>query len=125
MEIIPHVKLKNNSNSHTIYLNLITDITAKIIIMIPQIEKLRNDVELTKLISNCVENSILSKDNDSLDKDEIVLQIIDKIFNLSELEKDQIKSQIIFLKNNKQIKKTSVIKQISKFSINWITKKIL
>ena len=96
MEIIPHVKLKNNLNSLTIYLNLITDITAKIIIMIPQIEKLRNDVELTKLISNCVENSILSKDNDSLDKDEIVLQIIDKIFNLSELEKDQIKSQIIF-----------------------------
>ena len=125
MEVVPNVKLKNSLNIHTVYLNLITDITAKILVMIPQIEKLRLDTELTKLISNCVENSVSSKDKNNLDIDEIVLQIIHKIFNLSDVESDQIRSQITFLKNNKQIKKASVIKTISKFTIAWVGKKIL
>ena len=125
MEVVPNVKLKNTLNTHTVYLNLITDITAKILVMIPQIEKLRLDPELCKLVYNCCENSLSSKDKANLDLDIVVLQIMDKIFNLSELESDQVKTQITFLKNNKQIKKTSVIKQIAKFSIAWISKKVL
>ena len=125
MEIIANVKLKNSLSKHTTYHNLITDLSSKILISIPKLETLKMDPELTKLVYNSVHNSISNKDSDKFDEDEIVLQIVNKLFNLTPEESDQVRSQIEFLKNNKQIKKTAISKQALKFAIGWINKKFL
>ena len=125
MELIPNVVIKNSLAKHATYHNLITDLSSKIMISIPKLETLRMDPELTKLVSNSVENSIKNKDSDKFDKDAIVLQIINKLFDLTPEESSQIENQIEFLKNNKQIKKTSIAKQALKFSLDWVARKFL
>jgi len=65
----------------------------------------RGNSEFLLLILNLIEHLVVKKDKVS--KKEIAIEIINDIFNLSEVERNNIESNIEFLWQNKNIKKVS------------------
>ena len=106
---LPDIFLKNNLDKHNIYYNLIQAISNKII-LIPEFQRLRTEIELIKLICNIVENSVVK--SQLIDKKQLVIDIFQRVFNLSPVELELIKNGIEFIFNNKLIKKISYKKYI-------------
>ena len=106
---LPDIFLKNNLDKHNIYYNLIQAISNKII-LIPEFHRLRTEIELIKLICNIVENSVVK--SQLIDKKQLVIDIFQRVFNLSPVELELIKNGIEFIFNNKLIKKISYKKYI-------------
>jgi hypothetical protein len=87
--------------------------------------KFRMDPQLTLLVSelvlNCGDELGLTKD---VDKNSLSLEIVSSLYSLNAQEQQQIKQQIEFLSNNKQIKKVKLSKKIFASLCAWVLKKI-
>ena len=88
--------------------------------------KFRMDPQLTllvcELIINLGDELGLTKD---VNKNDLSLEILTSLYNLNSQEQQQIKQQIEFLSNNKQIKKVKLSKKIWASLCSWVLKKIL
>jgi hypothetical protein len=125
MEITEFVPLKNNLASHSIFHKVVNEIVEKIKILLPEIHRLKMDCELTKLIANAVTNMLSPQQEKSFDKTEIIVAIFVKLFpDLKDTELDQVRSQIEFLENNKQVKRISSLKYIKKHFSAWVLRRL-
>ena len=87
--------------------------------------KFMMDPQLTllvcELIINLGDELGLTKD---VNKNDLSLEILTSLYSLNPQELSQIKQQIEFLSNNKQIKKVKVSKKIWTSFCSWVLKKI-
>ena len=121
---LPDIKFKNNLSKHNIVYSLIDQISEKIK-LIPEYEKIRVEIELVKTVCNIVENYVKnknSKDKNKVDKKQLVIDTLTKVFNYSEQEKNLVSSLIDYLFNNSQIKKMSYYKLSKNFLIAFTKK---
>jgi len=88
--------------------------------------KFRMDPQLTllvcELIINLGDELGLTKD---VNKNDLSLEILTSLYSLNPQEQHQIKQQIEFLSNNKQIKKVKLSKKVWANFYTWLLKKIL
>ena len=125
MELIPDVCLKNNLEKHFVFNNTVASLHEKLN-TIHDISKLKLDPELTLLVCNLVENTVGENDKMKLDKKELVVLILAKVFpDLTDAEKESIKTQIEFLFNNKKIKKVKTSKKVWYYLKEWIKRRFL
>ena len=103
--LIPFVPIKNTIKKHILFYQTLEKVSASLIASIPQIEHLRLDPEITLAVATIVENVIPSKSQ--IDKKALVIQILDKIFSLTDDEKELIGTQIDYDYNNNKILKIS------------------
>lgn len=87
-------------------------------------EELRNDIELILYICNIIENEFTQTPSKTIDKKQIVIDILDKIFTLRAEEKTQLEKHIDFLHSNGQIKKVNYYEKILRFG-GWCLSSIL
>ena len=125
MEIIPDVCLKNNLEKHFVFNNTVASLHEKLN-TIHDISKLRLDPELTLLVCNLVENTVGDNDKMKLDKKELVVLILAKVFtDMTDAEKESVKTQIEFLFNNGKIKKVKTSKKVWYYFKEWIKRRFL
>jgi len=125
MEIIPDVCLKNNLEKHFVFNNTVASLHEKLN-TIHDISKLRLDPELTLLVCNLVENTVGDNDKMKLDKKELVVLILAKVFtDITDAEKESVKTQIEFLFNNGKIKKVKTSKKVWYYFKEWIKRRFL
>ena len=84
---------------------------------------LRADAELLKFICNLVENSP-DLEKHKIDKNNLVIDVYVKLFNISQNEKDKLNNDMMFLINNNLISKTNVVRKWFRKFTNFISKKI-
>ncbi len=116
---------KNKLKSHNIYYTLINQIS-DLITKIPEFNKLRCETELVRTVCNMIENSNIPKNNlDGLkiDKKQLVLDCLQRVFNYNEQEKQIISAMIDFLISNKFVKKLSYYKLSKNFIKKYIKTK--
>ena len=121
---LPDIKFKNNLSKHNIVYSLIDQISEKIK-LIPEYQKIRVEIELVKTVCNIVENYVKkknSKDRNKVDKKQLVIDTLAKVFNYTEQEKNLVSSLIDYLFNNSQIKKMSYYKLSKNFLIAFTKK---
>ena len=122
---IPALNLKHSIQKHVQYNGIIRGILAKLEAEIPELQDLKLSTELTKLVCNTVE-SIVEKGNPfGIDKEALVVEILTKEFNLTEDEQNQIKQQIGFLFDNKQIKRVKNWPSLFRSGGKFLATKIL
>jgi len=115
LEILDFVKLKGSLKTHVVKNKIIEMISDRLKASIPNLATLAKDLELLKLVCNCVENSVQKKHK--LDKKEIVLAIIKACFPvLSETDMKVIESNIETLHYNGLILKVALRKKI----VRWL-----
>jgi len=125
MEIIPDVCLKNNLEKHFVFNNTVASLHEKLN-TIHDISKLRLDPELTLLVCNLVENTVGDNNKMKLDKKELVVLILAKVFtDITDAEKESVKTQIEFLFNNGKIKKVKTSKKVWYYFKEWIKRRFL
>jgi hypothetical protein len=118
------IDFKNSLNKTSIQAKLISDIVTLIREKFPDpllLNSLRMDLQLIEYICNVVKNSLIGNKEDDLDN--ICIQIISIIHNLSPDDIAIIRKQIIYLRDNKKIKDVSIKKYIYKKTTNWFIKK--
>ena len=119
---IPFVNALEKSNIY----NCIRDAILTKISKIPELQKLRLNVELTLLVCNIIENSINSNSKyHKIDKKQLVVDIFSQAFNLNPAEIQLLKDQIEFLYNNGAIIKISKIKKFFSSITNLLKKKAI
>ncbi len=118
------VEFKHSLELHVRENKLVDDIT-ETIQKIPNLDKLKLDPQLTIYICNVIENIITKHDAKTIKKSDLCVKILTNIFNLQDNEVGAIEKQIIFLSNNKAIKKIKLSKKIISSIGNWVTRKIL
>ena len=119
---IPFVNALEKSNIY----NCIRDAILTKISKIPELQKLRLNVELTLLVCNIIENSISNNSKyHKIDKKQLVVDIFSQAFNLNPAEIQLLKDQIEFLYNNGAIIKISKIKKFFSSITNLIKKKAI
>jgi hypothetical protein len=92
----------------------ITKVVVEKIQSIPKFnEELRNDLELILHICNVVENEFNQTPSKSINKKQIVIDIITKIFSLRPEEVAQLERHIEFLHSNSQIRKIPYYEKIA------------
>ncbi len=115
LEILDFVKFKGGLKGHVIKHKIIEMVSDRLKSSIPHLTSLAKDLELLKLICNCVENSVHKKHK--LDKKEIVLAIVKACFPvLSEAELKVIEGNIETLHYNGLIAKVAFRKKV----IRWL-----
>jgi hypothetical protein len=122
---ISDISYKNKLKSHHIYFSLIDKIV-DLITKIPEFNKLRCEMELIRTVCNIIENSsIPSKNSDGLklDKKQLVLDALQRVFNYNAQEKLIVDAMIDFLISNKFIKKMSYYKLVKNFTMKYIKTK--
>jgi len=72
------------------------------------ISNYRNSTEFLLLILNLIEHLVVKKDK--INKKELAIEVLNEVFGLNELERNNINSNIDFLHQNKNIKKVSMWK---------------
>jgi hypothetical protein len=87
-------------------------------------DDLRGDPELILLVARLVENYI-PKNTLQLDKKDLCISVLDKVFDLNDEEKESIGTQIQFLYDHDKIKKCSSIKLFLHYLGSWISRKYL
>lgn len=119
---IPFVNALEKSNIY----NCIRDAILTKISKIPELQKLRLNVELTLLVCNIIENSISNNSKyHKIDKKQLVIDIFTQAFNLNPAEIQLLKDQIEFLYNNGAIIKISKIKKFFSSITNLLKKKAI
>jgi hypothetical protein len=103
---IPQLNLKHSIQKHVTYKGIVMGIVEKIKTEIPDIDELKLDVEITKLVCSLVEDIIKKGNPFGIEKQALVLEILTKQFNLTAEEQHQVNQQITFLFDNGQIKKS-------------------
>ncbi len=87
-------------------------------------EELRNDIELILYICNIIENEFVQTPTKTIDKKQIVIDILDKIFTLRTEERVQIDKNIDFLHSNGQIKRVNYFEKFLRFG-GWCLSVVL
>ena len=116
------IGFKHKLKSHNIYFSLINQIV-DLVTKIPEFNKLRCETELIRTICNLIENSnIPNKNADGLkiDKKQLVLDALQRIFNYNDQEKQIINAMIDFLISNQFVKKLSYYKLSKNFIMKYI-----
>ena len=103
---IPQLNLKHSIQKHVTYKGIVLGIVEKIRTEIPDIDELKLNPEITKLVCNLVEDIIKKGNPFGIEKQALVLEILTKQFNLTAEEQHQVNQQITFLFDNGQIKKS-------------------
>ena len=114
------ISYKNKLKSHNIFFTLINQVV-DLVTKIPEFNKLRCETELVRTVCNMIENSsIPNKNADGLkiDKKQLVMDSLQRIFNYTEQEKQIISAMIDFLISNNFVKKSSYIKLAKNFIKN-------
>ena len=115
LEILDFVKLKGSLKTHVVKNKIVELISDRLKASIPNLASLAKDLELLKLICNCVENAVQKRHK--LDKKEIVFGILKSCFPvLTEAELKVIDGNIETLHFNGLIKKVGVMKKI----LRWL-----
>ena len=122
---IPDLELKHSVQKHVIYKGLLRGIVDKIKDEIPDVMDMKLHPELTKLICNTIEEFVAKGNPFGIDKLRLVVDILDSIFEFNEDEKNQIKNQINFLHDNKDIKKLKLRLKIFRQVGSIITRRFL
>ena len=120
MSKLSDIGFKHKLKSHHIYFSLINQIV-DLVTKIPEFNKLRCETELIRTICNMIENSkIPNKNADGLkiDKKQLVLECLQRIFNYNDQEKQIINAMIDFLISNQFVKKSSYYKLSKNFIKN-------
>jgi len=103
---IPQLNLKHSIHKHVTYNGILRGIVKKLEDEIPELQDLKLNPEVTKLVCNLVEDIIKRGNPFGIDKQQLVLEILTKQFNLTEDEQMHVNQQITFLFDNGQIKKS-------------------
>lgn len=102
----------------------ITKILVEKIQSIPRFnEELRNDLELVLYICSIVENEFEQTKTKSINKKQIVVDILSRIFSLKPEEVNNIERHIDFLHSNGQIKKIPYYEKLGQQIIGWCFRK--
>ncbi len=120
-EIFPNIDLKNSLKIHFDKETLINKITS-LIGFIPSYQSLKLDIELTKLVINIIEDEL--KNDKTTNKNDLLITVLGRIFNLNGDELKVLNQQLEFLKNNKHIKGIPLSKKYIKSATRWITRRI-
>jgi len=92
--------------------------------VVPNINDLKLNVELTLFICRCIETEIKKKHK--IQKKDLFFEIISSIFsNLTRDDNAILEQQIQFLHDNNSITKSTIKNYIANSLYNWIEKKIL
>jgi hypothetical protein len=118
------LKFKNTLGVHQKFNSVISKIT-EIIKEVPNHQDLKNDPELLLLICNLVENFFYTRNKNKIDKRDIVICILDDLYNITDEEKTVYEQQIQFLHNNNQIKKQPLHQIIGHYIIDWLNRRFL
>lgn len=102
--VIPKIKLKNIVKYHYNFETVLKEITDEFL-KIPKIQDLKLNPELTKAIMSIVEQVI--KRSNKIDKKNLVIQILIKIFELTEEEQLIASKDIDFIHTNGLIESNS------------------
>ena len=103
---IPQLNLKHSINKHVQYHGIVRGIVQKLEDEIPELQNLKLNPEVTNLVCNLVEEIIKKGNPFGIDKQQLVLEILTKQFNLTDDAQYQINQQITFLFDDGQIKKS-------------------
>ena len=103
---IPQLNLKHSIHKHVTYNGILRGIVQKLEAEIPELQDLKLNVEITKLVCSLVEEIIKKGNPFGIDKQSLVLEILTKQFDLTAEEQHQVNQQITFLFDNRQIKKS-------------------
>ena len=120
---IADVKFSHSLKKHAIVFGLIEKIAEKIK-QIPNYESIRLEIELVLTVGNIVENYISKGNKKKVDKKQLVIDALSKVFNYNEQEKSLVGSLIDFLHNNKKIKETSVYHTCKKLCFRLYQSKV-
>ena len=96
----------------------------EIIQTIPNVKELKTDPEFLLLVCRIIENK-MGKNKQNIDKKDLVISILDKIFTLTEQEKEMFRSNIQFLYDNNKIKKVSIVKLAILYVGEWVSRRFL
>jgi hypothetical protein len=120
MEIIkPKNKLKALLKLGDISKKIIEKIQA-----IPNYQELKHDLETLLYICTLVENEIKQNKSKSINKKDVVLEIIQKCFNSTPEELNIVGKHIEFLHINELIKKITDCEKATNIVYNWCLRKI-
>ena len=86
-------------------------------------EELRNDLELILYICSIVENEFHQTKKKSINKKQIVIDILNRIFSLKQEEIQNTERHIEFLHENGQIKQIPYYEKIGQQIIGWCFRK--
>ncbi len=117
--LFPNADLTNSVLTHSNVQTLITKLI-KYVQLIPQYQKLKLNPELTKIVLNIIKSEV-DKNTDPVD---VLIQVLQPIFSLSDQEVDIIKQQTVFLQDNNHIVGIPISKKYIKSATRWITRKI-
>jgi hypothetical protein len=92
-QIFPNVDLKNSLKTHFDKETLINKITS-LIGFIPNYQSLKLNVELTKLVSNIIEDEL--KNDKVTNKNDLLVTVLTKVFNLSGDDINVLNQQLVF-----------------------------
>jgi len=106
IEIKP-IKLKHAIHQDFSYEDLCSKIVAELQKIPSILEKHRMDPEISLLVCNIIECAIKSNKNLKIDKKNLAIEILEKIFNVTPAEKDAISKQIDFHINHDLVKAVS------------------
>jgi hypothetical protein len=106
------ISFKNKLKSHHIYFTIVNKVV-DLIMKIPEYQKLKFEQETIRLICNMIENSSIPKKNSDglkINKKDLVIECLHRVFNYTPSERDIISNMIDFLFSNNFIKKSSYYK---------------
>lgn len=129
MDQLCYVKLKNTLKHLDLEKQLVDNIDKRIK-NLPDYQKLRLNPELILLVCNLVENAVFDKKKKKkkiikVDKKDLVIRVLNSIFDYAEPEKKIVDTQIEFFYTNDDIKKVSFLKKCLSLAFEWIKKKLL
>ena len=111
-----NVKFKNSLKQHDFVFSLIKKGKMKIM-EINNYQLLKLNQELTKFVSNAIEEEMIKSLEQKVDKKEILIEIMKEVFpDFTEDELKILDDQVTFLLDNKHIKKTNLSKLIYRFA---------
>lgn len=117
---LSYIKTRNSLNLACVKSDLCNAIMARVQ-SIENYTTLKFDNELLIFVCNCVENTVQSK---KIDKKTLVLDIFNKLFELTAEEREIISCSIDFLCNNSLIEKVPVIQKYTSIVSNYLKKKL-
>ena len=118
-ELLPlGVLLKNKLKSH-VKTQEIFDKIFEIVSSISSVDTLKHHPEIELLTCTLVEYFI-PKNKDNVNKKELVVQILDKLFSLSDEETELLNKRIQFLYDNNLIKKVPLYKYVLLFTKDYL-----
>ena len=117
------LSFKNSLLTHASFHGLLNDVY-DIIKTIPNISELKTDPEFLLLVCRIVECK-MGKNKQNIDKKDLVINILDKVFTLTDGEKEIFKANIQFLYDNNKIKKVSVLKLAILYVGEWVNRRFL